>query len=213
MKKIFSLLVLFAAVTGLSACADAGIIQPSPADAYDLDHSCFYIWDADISLQENEVLTSVSLFFNNINNWKIESYDRLFIGLLNENEMNSAVSDYNMTKAFSSNVYKAVDNAFGNALANYSELLTVFTDDNEYWHYYYGWVNPSEDFIYDFTSSEIDLLNSYIADGGSFGIGLDPDCHFYNCGISLCYEVETIPEPAAVALMFIGALFLRRRKQ
>jgi hypothetical protein len=50
------------------------------------------------------------------------------------------------------------------------------------------------DLTHVFTTSQVAALNAYLADG-RFGIGFDPDCHFFNDCIKL--RVVT-PEPAAV---------------
>ena len=207
--------IILLAIICLAITANAAVIQPSPADAYDLDHANYYIWQVNLSLAEEQILTSVSIHFNNINDWQIESGDKLYISLMNENELNNAVQDKNMTKASGSDLYKGTDNqAVGNALDGYGQVLAVYEDNNEYWSYWnHQWINPAEDFTYNFSASEINLLNSYISNGGVFGIGLDPDCRYYNDGITLCYETDTIPEPATIAMLSIGSLILIRRKK
>ncbi|MCP4686462.1 MAG: hypothetical protein GY859_00325, partial [Desulfobacterales bacterium] len=62
--------------------------------------------------------------------------------------------------------------------------------------------NTAQDITYDFSASEIAGLTGYLSDG-NFGLGFDPDCHFYNSGITLTIETA-VPIPGAIWLMFAG---------
>ncbi|MBN1806253.1 MAG: PEP-CTERM sorting domain-containing protein [Sedimentisphaerales bacterium] len=217
MKKLFNLSVLFLAMVVFSTCVNANItytpLQPAPADMYDLVHQNFYIWKVNLSIPADQVLVKASLFIDNINNWQIEN-DILYISLLDKSEMNSAISSKHMTKATGSNVYVGTDNeAYGNALNGYGDVITIYEDKNEYQNIYHQWINPAEDFTYNFSASEIASLNSNVKNDSVFGIGFDPDCHFYNCGVKFRYETDTVPEPATICLLGLGTLSLVRRKR
>jgi hypothetical protein len=51
-------------------------------------------------------------------------------------------------------------------------------------------------------------------ENGNFGLGFDPDCHFYNNGVRLNIETAAVPIPGAIWLLGSGLLgLLVRRKQ
>ena len=62
------------------------------------------------------------------------------------------------------------------------------------------------------------MLSVFILNGGNLALGLDPDCHFWNNGITLTLEylsATATPEPATMALLGSGlaGLYYRRRQQ
>jgi hypothetical protein len=58
----------------------------------------------------------------------------------------------------------------------------------------------------------VQTLQTYAQDG-LFGLGFDPDCHYYNSGITL--TVQTVPEPDAATFVLVALMPLclwRRRR-
>jgi hypothetical protein len=195
MKKIvISSLILMLSIIGL-AKADLYTLQPPPSpnhDLWDLNHDNYYAWKitpSQLNLSSDEVIIGASLFFDNILNWDGQS-NALHISLLTGDDL-----------YFADEVYTGYDDE-GNGddvLADFAGLPLVM---------FQNLPNTPQDLYYNFTTSDIAMLSAF-AEDGTFGIGFDPDCHFWNDGITL--TVETIPEPATCLLLGLGALISVRR--
>lgn len=206
--KITTILASSLFAFGLTSAASAITFTPSPADLNDLDHDKAVKWGISYSIPSGQTITSATLTITNINNWAIET-DALFIHLLNENI--NGVSFLNDNTA-------GLSDYFGNSDSATNKKLTTFTDDNE--TYRYGrWQNPSETFTYTFTSTQLDWLNAFAADG-KFALGFDPDCHYFNDGVSLVITTGssnglTVPDTGSSVILMgaslIGLAALRRR--
>lgn len=83
----------------------------------------------------------------------------------------------------SNNFNTAINNGNGILLNHYKDLP-----------------NTAQDITFYFNDSQLTTLNSYLSDS-NFGIGFDPDCHFYNSGISLTIETSPVPIPASIFLL------------
>lgn len=83
------------------------------------------------------------------------------------------------------------------------------------WHDETGGVKKTWTLTYDLNEDSINALYEY-ALNGSFGIGIDPDCHYYNDGVILTVVTAPIPEPETYAMLLAGLGLLgfaaRRRK-
>jgi len=190
--------VVLTALLTLSSVAYAGPIitkefQPTPSDLGDLDHYKAVTWGMSWTLPADYEVVSATITIKNLYNWAIEP-NILYMNLLDTTT--TGVKTY-------------TDNqASGNWYDGKGVLLTSFTDTRT------KTSQPAVNFTYSLTAGQLVTLDQHMADG-KFGLGFDPDCHFYNSGVkfSLVAEERTVPEPATLA--FLGAalpVFLRRRR-
>lgn len=160
---------------------------PSPADLWDLDHGWVYGWGVveDASwLGEGEVITGATLSFDNIRNWNNSPND-LYVHLLDD---------------FAYGTYRWRDYTYGDW------FNTTYGGVEADLVHYEDLPSSSQDLDYYFSAADLAILNSY-ASAGTFGLGFDPDCHFYNCGVTLTVTTTTekiIPEPASMTLVGLG---------
>jgi hypothetical protein len=183
-------------------------------DIMDLDHTKYYDWVINWTVPSGQVITGAELIFCNIYNWTEED-DRLYIHLIDEIPINPITkmpllpsyakkTYWTNGTSYTTKLYYDTDNQnSGDNWAN-NPLIKIWTDpdDNEK--------------ITTETFAIPTALLSELSDG-SFGIGLDPDCHYYNDGVKLKITTAKVPEPGTLVLLGSGLLsflfFVRRRKQ
>jgi len=75
------------------------------------------------------------------------------------------------------------------------------------------------DFTYAFTASQLSTLSAYFLNGNDVAFGFDPDCHYWNNGITFgittANNTTPTPEPATTTLLGTGlaGLYYRRRRR
>lgn len=186
--------MLIAVISSLPAFGAQYVIQPSPPDLWDLDHHKAYEWGIDLFLADDEVVISASLFFDDIRNWDNASND-LYLTLIDDSTPGVTVYSDNQNPSD----YFA---GWGTSLEHYEDQFNT----------------TPQDITYNFSPPELGDLNDFLAND-NFGIGFDPDCHFYNCGITLTLETVHVPEPSTYVLLAsgltaaLGAGVIRRRRK
>ena len=180
-----------------AAAADTFTYRPSDLDIYDLDHGRYYTWGMERLWDDDEEVIAASLFFDDIRNWNNSSND-LFVRLLDTGPMGlvSYRDDHRET-------VDAFDGQ-GVLLVHYEDLP-----------------DTAQDLTVTFSVNQLLALNTFADNGNDFMVALDPDCHFYNSGVSLSVttspeETPDIPEPATLGLVVlggIGAILHRRRNR
>ena len=163
--------------------ADSVTFRPYPTDLHDLPHEYYFTWGMELNEDDPVAVTSATLAFYSIRNWTAEP-NQLYIHLLDWAPLG--------VKSFYDN-QGGGDNFAGQGieLVTYEDLPT--TPQNLFYH---------------FDGAELDTLSDYINNDGRFALGLDPDCHYWNCGVRLnvSYDAEPVPEPGCLALLLLGGL-------
>lgn len=207
--------------SGCTSLANGLRCTPTPADLNDLDHHSVYTWRIDNVQLGGQVITGARITFTNIENWD-SNPNRLFVHLL-DTARGSGVRSFLDDNPNNSPVTSIVDDFVNtrfhngtNAVGQSAQwLVAPGTGDTHLFDRSFT-MSPIT-YVYDFTPSELQALIAYIANGGNFALGFDPDCHFFNDGIKI--EIFTanapVPEPTTLALLGTGlaGLYYRRRKQ
>jgi hypothetical protein len=186
----FVLVFVFLTLTS-PARSETYTFSASVSGSSNLDHFYYYLWAINWSLPSDERITGATLTYNNIWDWTVEN-DTLYTHLLNS----ASPSD--------PGIYWAWDNKSGDQWDGIGYLVGVWSDP--------GGGSPSNtDLVYAIPANYFSWLSD-----GNFGFGVDPDCHYYNSGITL--EITTTqgtPEPATLLLLgsgLIGLAGLARRR-
>jgi hypothetical protein len=214
-------LALLSMMAGLAIACSAGAAvttmswQPSPADLNDLDHHQIYTWRIDNITVNPAMITSATISFNNIANWDTNA-NILHMHLLDsaryagvasfvDDPTNSApVTDFTddfISTRFHSNSHWLVANGTGD----------TFLKDKSFTH-------TPVDYTYTFTASQLAALQQYLTHGGDIALGFDPDCHYFNDGITFTLNFTPVPEvanmiPIGLLVATSIGLEIRRRRR
>jgi hypothetical protein len=216
-KKILLALLLLSAAS--VASASTLTFTPSPSDLGDLDHHYVYTWRIDGVNLNGQVITSAKLTIKNIRNWDGND-NMLFIHLLDTAKW-SGVKSFVDDPTNSAPVTDITDDFVNTRYHNNPNWLVAsgtadtFLTSQEFADDYSPWPGKQgTNFTYTFSTAQLQALQNYILNGGDFALGFDPDCHYYNDGISLTIETKPVPEPMTIALLGSGlaGLYMRRRR-
>jgi hypothetical protein len=218
MKPFRSLFAIaFAALSLAQARAAVTTLtyQPSPVDLYDLDHHEVYTWRLDNLNMDTSAITGASLSFSGIRNW--DSNDNVLHLHLLDTAINSGVASFQDVDQTQSPVVDLTDD-FANARYHNSPGWLVANGTADTLLGNPSFTTTATNYTINFTSSELAALKAYIANGHDIAFGLDPDCHFYNNGITFAIQSTPVPEISAtlpiIALLAVaGMLEIRRRRR
>lgn len=182
---------------GVAANAKTYTFTPNPSNLNNLDHSYYYTWGFKFNAPAGQTITDAVLTIDSIDNWADEKDNELYIHLLDNPKVGT---------------YEKTDSNSGDQFKNQGTLIAAYHDPK---------AGKAETLTYDFKNlGLLSTLNSYLSNGVA-GFGFDPDCHFYNKGISFKITTATnpapVPEPSSMLALFggvsmAGASLFRRRK-
>ena len=194
MRKFLVAAILgFVVVAAVPSIANAVVYIYPGGDLNDLRHQNWYRWGVNWT-HPGETIVDAVLSIDNIYDWRYET-DVLNIHLLDWAPLGvtSGYDNQNPTDYF----------------LGQGPLIVSWSDP-------YG--EPSEAHDLSWSMKDVGLLDTfrtYISDGRA-GFGFDPDCHYFNRGVTLEIITEPVPEPGTLALfgfgLATGAAAYRKRR-
>jgi hypothetical protein len=194
------------------AAATTLSFQPNPVDLNDLDHHYSYSWRIDNISLSNISVTSATLTFTNIANWD-SNPNMLFVYLM-DTATHSGVNTFQDHPLNEAPIGDIVDHFANGAVI--PSLVTSSAAKIELFQR--SFTTTPTTYTYTFTTGQLATLTQYVNNGHDVAFGFDPECHFFNDGITFNMAFTPVPEPAStvpvsILLAAATALEIRRRRR
>ncbi len=215
MKKLIFIAAFAGSVVAIRANT---YTYTGPTSLHSLEHQDAYTWGLTTKaglasdLANGMIITKAEFKISDIWDWQRET-DKLFIDLLNnpkysgvksitDNSADNVISDYFTTASAATRTWSSMT------------PLTSWSDPH-------GGHSTGFSLVYDLDPTQITILTGYLTDAKTrygrttsvdFGFGLDPDCHYYDCGVTFTIDTgcrPPVPETGAtLVLLALGLLAL-----
>jgi PEP-CTERM motif len=189
------------------------------AKQFTLDHHDAYTWQINnILIPQGQQITGATITFTDMRNWDTNP-NMLFVHLLDTavHNGNNAVGSYQDVSSAQAPVTSISDAFAGSDLASNPLVAPGVGNTFLFQHSFSG--TSASSFTFTFTSAQLQALMAYINNGNNIAFGFDPDCHFFNNGITFTIFTNhptATPEPMTLTLLgtgLAGLYYQRRRRQ